>query len=109
VGNTLAKVNFYIWRQFFKVTGCFFVVQLWIHPTLLHLLPIPIIYSLIKSGFRRFALTDKFRDLGKRILDVMSKWTETRLDVIVPKPARFVWSELGRLKRAVLQGWPLHF
>ncbi len=86
------------------MTGCFVVLQLWIHPILLHLLPVPIAYSLIKRGIKHFGSSEQIRDLGHRILDFISAWIETRSDVVVPKPAKFVWKELGRLKRAVLQG-----
>ena len=90
-----------------QVTGCFVVVQLWIHPTLLHLLPVPIIYCLVKSGLRNFAPSENLRDLWSRILDSLSEWIGARMDVVVPKPAWIIWNELGRLKKAVLRGWTL--
>ena len=89
----------------FQVTGCFIVLQLWIHPILLHLLPIPIAYSLIKRGIEKFgSASDQVRELRTRIKISVSEWLATRADVVIPSPARFVWRELARLKKAVLQG-----
>ena len=88
----------------FQVTGCFVVLQLWIHPILLHLLPVPIAYSLIKRGIFNLGSYEQFSLIASRVKNSISKQIETRSDVIVPGLAKFVWKEMGRLKRAVLKG-----
>jgi hypothetical protein len=90
--------------QRFQVTGCFVVLQLWIHPILLHLLPVPIAYSLIKRGIFNLGSSDQFSAIASQVRGSISKWIEIRSDVIVPRPAKFIWKEMGRLKRALLQG-----
>lgn len=79
-------------------------IQLFVHPSLLHLLPIPIIYSLLKKAWKY---------LGQSVIEICSsQWQKCchfanqRKDALLPEPVKFVLKELYKLERDLMNGLP---
>ncbi len=74
-------------------------IQLFVHPTLLHLLPIPIIYALLKKVLTIISqyLTD--------FLKLNDFWAK-RKSAFLPHPVELSMRELYKMERAVLKNLP---
>ena len=86
------------------VFWCCICLQLFIHPSLLHLLPIPIIYTLIKKLWSKFG--SKLTDLLNNHSSLIQEFFKKRKEAFFPNPVRYVASELYKIERECLKTLP---
>ena len=79
-------------------------VQLFLHPSLLHLLPIPVIYTLFKKVWSRFGsyITDPLSEY----YDNAKKYLHKRKEAFVPKPVEMILTEIYKMEREFLKTMP---
>ena len=79
-------------------------VQLFLHPSLLHLLPIPVIYTLFKKVWSRFGsyITDPLNIY----YDNAKKYLMKRKDAFLPGPVEMILTEIYKMEREFLKTMP---
>lgn len=88
------------------ILWCCLVLQLYIHPTLLHLLPFPIAYTLIKWLVIKFNLAEPFKHWTGPLQANVCQWLEQRSDAILPKPVKVFWREVYKLEKTIMKALP---
>ena len=80
-------------------------VQVFVHPSLLHLLPIPIIYTILKKGWKWFIESKVQELLSSRYFSFREFWNK-RCEAIFPHPVSWVAIELYKIERDLLKSLP---
>ncbi|XP_023325507.1 transmembrane protein 245 isoform X2 [Eurytemora carolleeae] len=78
-------------------------VQLWLHPGLLHLLPAPIFYSLMKRLFKYTGAYELCVRQYNRVCTCIWDWVDQNSDTLLPLPVRFLARQIYNLERGFLQ------
>ena len=82
------------------------VLQLWFHPVLLELLPIPILYCITKWIFSKFDLLDPLLSWAQEIKQHILALMQERSDALAPRPVRSIWFQLYKLEKKILIAAP---
>jgi hypothetical protein len=88
------------------ILWCCMMLQLFIHPSLLHLLPIPIVYTLLKKLWVKFG--SFFVDLliNNGYSTKLREYCQERREALAPKPVAIFASEIYRMERSLLKSLP---
>ena len=84
------------------------VLQLWFHPILLELLPIPILYCITKWVFSKFDLLDPLLSWINDAKETLLALIHERSDALAPRPVRSIWRQLYKLEKKVLVAAPAY-
>ena len=79
-------------------------IQLFIHPSLLHLLPIPVIYTLIKKLWSKFGsyITDPILEYYQKT----QNFVKSRREAFMPQPVQIIFHEIYKMEREFLKTLP---
>ena len=80
-------------------------VQLFVHPSLLHLLPIPIIYTVLKKTWNWF-IESKVKEFFMGQTSQISEFIRKRREAILPNPVSWIAIELYKIEREFLKSLP---
>jgi len=80
------------------------LLQLWVRPTLIHLLPGPIAYHMIKRISGYTGLSEFIRERAGVVLGVARAWVEERKEMLFPPPFLFLVRVSYSVERKVLKG-----
>ena len=80
-------------------------VQVFVHPSLLHLLPVPIIYTILKKGWKWFIESKVQELLSSQYFSFRDFWNK-RCEAIFPHPVSWVAVELYKIERDLLKSLP---
>jgi len=103
-----AEIHHDSMRYIYWVLWCCCLIQLWLHPGLLHLLPAPIFYSLIKRLLNYTGAFEFVCEQARVLEAAATSWFDRRADLILPRPVRFTARMLYNVERIFLQGTLSH-
>ncbi len=78
------------------------ILQLYIHPSLLHLLPFPILYTVLRKLFCKLDLSD----FSTSVKAKCSEFYEARESALLPKPVKVIGKEIYKVEKSVLRVLP---
>ena len=90
------------------VAWCCLALQLWFHPILLELLPIPVLYCIVKWIFSKFDLLDPLHNWIQDSKSNIHGWIQERSDALAPRPVRSIWLELYKIEKKILRAAPVY-
>lgn len=101
--SSLAEMKHDSMRYIYMVVWCCMLIQLWIHPGLLVLLPFCILYSCIKRALYYVITTDIVEEYARNLYQVFYNWYSTNSDAIFPYPVKLITDLLYNIERMILK------
>jgi len=101
--SSLAEMKHDSMRYIYMVVWCCILIQLWIHPALLVLLPFCILYSCIKRALQYVFTTELVQEYGRNVYKILYNWYSSNCDAIFPYPVRLITELLYNIERLILK------
>eukprot|EP00088_Acartia_fossae_P067928 TRINITY_DN8524_c0_g1_i10.p1 TRINITY_DN8524_c0_g1~~TRINITY_DN8524_c0_g1_i10.p1 ORF type:complete len:909 (-),score=164.41 TRINITY_DN8524_c0_g1_i10:305-3031(-) len=101
--SSLAEMKHDSMRYIYLLIWCCLILQLWLHPQFLVLIPFSILYSGIKRTLKMVATIDIVRDHVTKVYSLVYDWYTANADILFPYPVRLIASFLYSVERSILK------